>query len=168
MIASRPLATRKSFFINNAKIGRNKCRKHVILQSNKELRGLLWDMDAWAIAGPGPEGVAFVSLDFIEPEKEYTLLYKSDDDSATPNRSKVFKASANNAAVSEIIRLGYTSAELVYPAKDVVLHAGWATEWTTEVKCEPCGIISTDTHLFVLEARLHAKVNRTNLYFSCF
>ena len=129
-------------------------RSSMIFSTDKQFQSFLKYFDAFGVEDT--EGNRHRSLELIDVDKEYTLCRggKAAErfDGFITNSAKAFEAKANVAVVNALKEMGQQSVELRYAAKEVS-HVE-----SKDVKGEFDGIVVTASHLFVVEAKLHAKV----------
>ena len=103
------------------------------------------------------DGTGQRSLAAMESTKKYVIRYVPDISEGAgtrfsnfiDNNSKAFEAKANVAVVEELVRHGHTSAKLMCASQELIDGI---------VEGELDGVVETDSHLFVVEAKVHAKV----------
>jgi hypothetical protein len=129
-------------------------RTSMTFMNDDDFKSFLRELGAYAVESP--EGDQFRSLALIDADKEYTLRYcgkaAARFDGFTSNSARAFEAKANVAVMNALREMGHASVELLYAAKEVSYAA------SNDVKGEFDGIVATASHLFVVEAKLHAKV----------
>jgi hypothetical protein len=130
-------------------------RKSITFLDENDFQRFLRDIGGYAIENL--EGNSYRALALIDAEKKYNICYCEKaaarfDDGFRSNSAKAFEAKANVAVVDALCAMGHQSVELLHAAKEMS-YAG-----STGVKGEIDGLIATASHLFVVEAKLHAKV----------
>ena len=130
-------------------------RTSVLFKNDDDFKSFLRELGAYAVQCP--EGKQTRSLESIDEDKEYTLRYcgkaAARFDGFISDSARAFEAKANVAVMNALREMGHESVELLYAAKEVM----YAT--SNDVKGEFDGIVATASHLFVVEAKLHAKVD---------
>lgn len=98
-------------------------------------------------------GKKYRSLAEMDELKKYSLSYSTpgiiDKTAASSFIDNSFKGRANCAVVKELLRLGHKDVRIICTSEKVYVAGLKAGEFD--------GIIGSDTHLFVVEAKLHAK-----------
>jgi hypothetical protein len=128
----------------------------ISFKNDHDLRCFFTTLQALCVVDSG--GNMFRSLASMDDSKKYNICYSSGiiDGAAArfnsfiDNTAKSFEGKANIAVVKELTRLGFPAAKIMYASKKVHDDESETGEFD--------GIVATSSHIFVVEAKLHAKV----------
>ena len=133
----------------------NNLKTRLTFINDNDFHSFLLSLGAFAVEGP--EGNHFRSLTLLDVDTEYTLRYSGKAaariDGFISNTARAFESKANVAVMNALREMGHESVELLYAAKEVSYDVA-----SKNIKGEFDGIVATASHLFVVEAKLHAKV----------